>query len=56
MVEGLTNKFSKSDLFDFELVLSDLGGSLMTGSVETVTSRGVSAFLSGLGVIRAKAV
>ena len=55
LVEGVTNKFSKSDLFDFELVLSDLGGSLMTGSVETITSRGASAFLSGLGAVTAKA-
>ena len=53
--EGLTNKLSKSDLFDFEFVGNDLDGSLTIGTVETITSRGGSAFLKGLAVIRAKA-
>ena len=53
--EGLTNKLSKRDLFCFEFVGNDLDGSLTIGTVETITSRGGSAFLKGLAVIRAKA-
>jgi len=49
----LTNKLSKSD---FGLVDNDWGGNLTTGRVETKISGGVSVFLSGFGVMSAKAV